>query len=143
MAIAISRLRRDVFRMTAYPVYGGILIFMSMASLGLPGMSGFIAELLVLINSYFNLPTFVILALFGIVFTAGYHLWAMQRAVFGTFNEKLGHIHDGADYEMASMGVLILLIIFFGLYPNPVLNMMTASATPLVRDAAGLLGVIV
>ncbi|MCE8429630.1 MAG: NuoM family protein, partial [Candidatus Methanoperedens sp.] len=61
-----------------------------LASLGLPGMSGFIAEFLVLVNSYFTLPTFVILALFGIVFTAGYHLWAMQRAVFGTFNEKLG-----------------------------------------------------
>jgi len=114
-----------------------------LASLGLPGMSGFIAELLVLLNSYANLPTFVILALFGIVFTAAYHLWAMQRAVFGTFNEKLGHIHDGANYEITSMAVLILLIIFFGLYPNPVLNMMTASATPLVRDAAGLLGVIV
>ncbi|VVB88324.1 F(420)H(2) dehydrogenase subunit M [uncultured archaeon] len=113
-----------------------------LASLGLPGMSGFIAELLVLINSYFTLPTFVILALFGIVFTAGYHLWAMQRAVFGTFNEKLGHIHDGASYEMASMAVLILLIILFGLYPNPILNMMYTSAAPLVRDASGLLGVI-
>src|SRR3972149_4828430 len=70
-----------------------------LASLGLPGMSGFIAEFLVLVNSYFTLPTFVILALFGIVFTAGYHLWAMQRAVFGTYNEKLGHFHDGASHE--------------------------------------------
>ncbi|MFH1323228.1 MAG: NuoM family protein [Methanobacteriota archaeon] len=114
-----------------------------LASLGLPGMSGFIAEFLILVNSYEYLPTFVILALFGIVFTAGYHLWAMQRAVFGTFNEKLGHIHDGANYEIASMAVLILLIIFFGLNPNPVLEMMTTSATLLVRDAAGLVGVIV
>jgi len=61
-----------------------------LASLGLPGMSGFIAELLVLINSYINLPTFVILALFGIVFTAGYHLWAMQRAVFGHITKSWG-----------------------------------------------------
>ncbi|HLB71061.1 MAG: NuoM family protein [Candidatus Methanoperedens sp.] len=112
-----------------------------LASLGLPGMSGFIAEFLVLVNSYFTLPTFVILALFGIVFTAGYHLWAMQRAVFGTFNEKLGHIHDGANYEIASMAVLILLIIFFGLNPNSVLNMMTTNAEHLVRFVA-LRGVI-
>lgn len=104
-----------------------------LASLGLPGMSGFIAEFLILVNSYFTLPTFVILALFGIVFTAGYHLWAMQRAVFGTYNEKLGHIHDGADYEIASMAILILLIIFFGLYPNPVLNMMTTNAEQLLK----------
>ncbi|MCE8428143.1 MAG: dehydrogenase, partial [Candidatus Methanoperedens sp.] len=100
-------------------------------------------EFLVLVNSYFTLPTFVILALFGIVFTAGYHLWAMQRAVFGTFNEKLGHIHDGANYEILSMSVIILLVIFFGLDPNPVLTMMTASAEQLAKNAVGLLGVIV
>lgn len=104
-----------------------------LASLGLPGMSGFIAEFLILVNSYFTLPTFVILALFGIVFTAGYHLWAMQRAVFGTYNEKLGHIHDGADYEIASMAILVLLIIFFGLNPNPVLTMMTTNANQLLN----------
>ncbi len=104
-----------------------------LASLGLPGMSGFIAEFLVLVNSYFTLPTFVMLALFGIVFTAGYHLWAMQRAMFGTYNEKLGHIHDIATYEMVSMAILVLLVIFFGLNPNPVLNMMTTNAEQLLK----------
>ncbi len=104
-----------------------------LASLGLPGLSGFIAEFLVLVNSYLTLPTFVILALFSIVFTAGYHLWAMQRAMFGTYNEKLGHIHDGANYEMVSMSILVLLIIFFGLNPNPLLNMMTTSAEQLLK----------
>ena len=99
-----------------------------MASLGLPGMSGFVAEFLVLVNSYFTLPTFVILALLSIVFTAAYHLWAMQRAMFGTYNEKLGHIHDGANYEIFAMGVLVLLVIYFGLNPGSVLNMMTANA---------------
>ena len=113
-----------------------------LASLGLPGMSGFIAEFLILVNSYFTLPTFVILALFGIVFTAGYHLWAMQRAVFGTFNEKLGHIHDGASYEIASMAILVLLVIYFGLNPNPVLDMMTTNATQLLQMVAGMKGVI-
>ncbi len=104
-----------------------------LASLGLPGMSGFIAEFLVLVNSYFTLPTFVTLALFGIVFTAGYHLWAMQRAMFGTYNEKLGHIHDIANYEMISMAMLVLLIIYFGLNPNPVLTMMTTNSEQLLK----------
>ncbi|HEX7627498.1 MAG TPA: NuoM family protein [Candidatus Methanoperedens sp.] len=114
-----------------------------LASLGLPGMSGFIAEFLILVNSYFTLPTFVILALFGIVFTAGYHLWAMQRAVFGTYNEKLGHIHDGASYEIASMAILVLLVIYFGLNPNPVLDMMTTSANQLLVMVTGMKGVII
>jgi NADH-quinone oxidoreductase subunit M len=83
----------------------------------------------------------VILALFGIVFTAGYHLWAMQRAVFGTYNEKLGHIHDGANYEIASMAILVLLVIYFGLNPNPVLNMMTVNAEQLLKSVV-LRGVI-
>lgn len=104
-----------------------------MASLGLPGMSGFIAEFLILANSYITLPTFVVLALFGIVFTAAYHLWAMQRAMFGTFNEKLGHIHDMANYEMISMSILILLVIFFGLNPSPILDMMTTNAQKLLE----------
>lgn len=104
-----------------------------MASLGLPGMSGFIAEFLILANSYFTLPTFVVLALFGIVFTAAYHLWAMQRAMFGTFNEKLGHIHDMTNYEMLSMAILVLLVIYFGLNPAPVLDMMTNNAEQLLE----------
>jgi NADH-quinone oxidoreductase subunit M len=83
----------------------------------------------------------VILALFGIVFTAGYHLWAMQRAVFGTYNEKLGHIHDGANYEIASMAILVLLVIYFGLNPNPVLNMMTVNAEQLLKSVH-LIGVM-
>ncbi len=73
------------------------------------------------------------LALFGIVFTAGYHLWAMQRAMFGTYNEKLGHIHDIANYEMISMAMLVLLIIYFGLNPNSVLTMMTTSSEQLLK----------
>ena len=65
----------------------------------------------------------------------------MQRAVFGTYNEKLGHIHDGANYEIASMAILVLLVIYFGLNPNPVLNMMTVNAEQLVKSVV-LRGVI-
>jgi NADH-quinone oxidoreductase subunit M len=65
----------------------------------------------------------------------------MQRAVFGTYNEKLGHIHDGANYEIASMAILVLLVIYFGLNPNPVLNMMTVNAEQLLKSVH-LIGVM-
>jgi len=130
-----TRIIHDLGGIAKYmPKLTFVMLLGFLASLGLPGMSGFIAEFLVLVNSYFTLPTFVILALFGIVFTAGYHLWAMQRAVFGTYNEKLGHIHDGANYEIASMAILVLLVIYFGLNPNPVLNMMTVNAEQLLKS---------
>jgi proton-translocating NADH-quinone oxidoreductase chain M len=99
-----------------------------MASLGLPAMSGFVAEFLVLTGSYITLPVFALLAMLGIVATAGYHLWAMQRAMFGSFNEKLGDLHDLAFYEMMPMAILVLLIILFGVYPGPVINIFEAAS---------------
>jgi proton-translocating NADH-quinone oxidoreductase chain M len=99
-----------------------------MASLGLPAMSGFVAEFLVLTGSYITLPVFALLAMLGIVATAGYHLWAMQRAMFGSYNEKLGDIHDLAFYEMMPMAILVLLVILFGVYPGPVINIFEAAS---------------
>jgi NADH-quinone oxidoreductase subunit M len=94
-----------------------------MASLGLPAMSGFIAEFMVLTGSYLTLPTYALLAMLGIVATAGYHLWALQRAMFGSYNEKLGEPHDLANFEMIPMAILVLLIILFGVYPGSVMEM--------------------
>lgn len=70
-----------------------------MASLGLPLMCGFVAEFLVLTGTYLTMHVFALLAFVGIVATAGYHLWALQRAMFGSFNEKLGDIKDTVSYE--------------------------------------------
>ncbi|MHC1571483.1 MAG: complex I subunit 4 family protein [Methanosarcinales archaeon] len=104
-----------------------------LASLGLPGMSGFVAEFTVLTGAITTLFIYVLITVFGgIAVTAGYHLWAMQRAMFGVFNEKLGHIHDLAGYEMLSMAVLLLLVIFFGVNPDPVWNFMQAGANTLL-----------
>ncbi|MGP8320821.1 MAG: complex I subunit 4 family protein [Methanosarcinaceae archaeon] len=109
-----------------------LMLFAFMASLGLPGLSGFIAEFMILTWSYLTLPIYVILALLGIVVTAGYHLWAIQRAMFGSLNEKLGHLHDITNYETISMSILALLVLYFGLNPAPVLDMMTTNAEQIV-----------
>jgi proton-translocating NADH-quinone oxidoreductase chain M len=100
-----------------------------MASLGLPAMSGFVAEFFVLTGSYLTLPVYALLAMLGIVATAGYHLWALQRAMFGSYNEKLGNPHDLAFYEMMPMAILVLLIILFGVYPGPVFDVFEYAST--------------
>jgi proton-translocating NADH-quinone oxidoreductase chain M len=99
-----------------------------MASLGLPAMSGFVAEFMVLTATYLTLPVYALLAFLGIVATAGYHLWAMQRAMFGSFNEKLGDIHDTVSYEWISMGLLVLLIIYFGVNPGSIIEIFMAAS---------------
>jgi len=109
-----------------------LMLFGFMASLGLPGLSGFVAEFMILTFAYLTLPTYVLLALLGIVVTAGYHLWAMQRAVFGSLNEKLGNLHDITNYETLSMAILALLVLYFGLNPAPILGMMTTNAEQIV-----------
>ncbi|MHB8102555.1 MAG: F(420)H(2) dehydrogenase subunit M [Methanosarcina sp.] len=109
-----------------------------MASLGLPGLTGFIAEFLVLAFSYARLPGFVLIALLVIVITAAYHLWAMQRAMFGVYNEKLGDIRDINSMQVFSMAAIALLVLYFGLNPSPVLNMMISNSEAIVSLAAAL-----
>ena len=115
-----------------------IMMLGFMASLGLPGLTGFIAEFLVLTFSFANLPGFVLLALLAIVITAGYHLWAMQRAMFGVYNEKLGDVRDINSLQVFSMAVIALLVLYFGLNPSPVLNMMITNSEAIVSLAAAL-----
>ncbi|MCQ1537032.1 NuoM family protein [Methanosarcina sp. KYL-1] len=118
------------------PKLAVIMMVGFMASLGLPGLTGFIAEFLVLTFSFVNLPGFVVIALLAIVITAGYHLWAMQRAMFGVYNEKLGDVKDINALQVFSMAVIALLVLYFGLNPSPVLDMMITNSEAIVSLAA-------
>jgi NADH-quinone oxidoreductase subunit M len=120
------------------PMLTVVMLVGFMASLGLPGLTGFIAEFLVLTFSFVNLPGFVIIAMLAIVITAGYHLWAMQRAMFGVYNEKLGNVRDINSLQVFSMAVIALLVLYFGLNPSPVLDMMIKNSEAIVSLAAGL-----
>jgi NADH-quinone oxidoreductase subunit M len=120
------------------PKLAVIMMVGFMASLGLPGLTGFIAEFLVLAFSYFNLPEYVLLALLAIVITAGYNLWAMQRTMFGVYNEKLGDVRDINFLQVFSMAAIALLVLYFGLNPNPVLNMMITNSEAITGLAAAL-----
>jgi F420H2 dehydrogenase subunit M len=120
------------------PKLAVIMMVGFMASLGLPGLTGFIAEFLVLAFSYVNLAEYVLLALLAIVITAGYYLWAMQRTMFGVYNEKLGDIRDINFLQVFSMSAIALLVLYFGLNPNPVLNMMITNSEAITSLAAAL-----
>ncbi|MCD4702763.1 MAG: NuoM family protein [Methanosarcinaceae archaeon] len=115
-----------------------IMMVAFMASLGLPGLTGFIAEFLVLTFSFANVPGYVIIALLAIVVTAAYHLWAMQRAMFGVYNEKLGEVVDLSTNQVFPMTVIALLVLYFGLDPSPVLDMMITNSEQIISLMAVL-----
>ncbi|MCX6346133.1 MAG: NADH-quinone oxidoreductase subunit M [Armatimonadetes bacterium] len=104
------------------PVYAGMLAFCSFASLGLPGMTGFIAELSVLTGTYGISPLFAGLALIGIVVTAAYMLWMIQRVLFGKLNPKYEKMPDADAREIISIAPLMALMLFFGIIPGPIMN---------------------
>jgi NADH-quinone oxidoreductase subunit M len=116
-----------------------------MASLGLPGMSGFVAEFMVLTGSYATLPTYTMIVVFlSIVITAAYHLWAMQKAMFGPILKKYMNVHDPHSYELFAMSMIIVLTLLFGIQPGLITDMMGTAANQLMQPVMTLtqMGVI-
>jgi len=108
------------------PIYGGILIFTSMASLGLPGLNGFISEFLIVRGSWPVLTLYTAIAMIGLLFTGAYVLKGIKSVLHGPVNEhwaqcehKLTEINTREIFVMAPLMVLILVI---GIYPTWILN---------------------
>jgi len=106
------------------PVYGSILIFTSMASLGLPGLNGFVSEFLVVRGSW---PIFMLataLGMIGLFFTGAYILKAIKLVLHGPLNEKWkGKLTEINLREILVMAPLMVLILSLGIWPNWLLNM--------------------
>ncbi|ORE99177.1 NADH-quinone oxidoreductase subunit M [Aurantimonas sp. 22II-16-19i] len=126
------------------PHYAVVMLIFTMANVGLPGTSGFVGEFLTLIG-VFQVNTWVaIFATTGVVLSAGYALWLYRRVIFGALEkESLRHILDLSGREKLLLYPLVVLVIFFGVYPMPVFDVTAASVETLVRsytaaiDAAG------
>jgi proton-translocating NADH-quinone oxidoreductase chain M len=127
------------------PRFAFLMMAGFLASLGLPGMCGFVAELSVLVGAYATMPVYTLIAIFGgVAVTAGYHLWAMQKVMFGPILKKYLDVHDAPSYELLSMSILIVLIIYFGVNPAPIIDMMGVAAVQLTEPVLTLqqMGVI-
>ncbi len=113
------------------PLWAGILAFTSFASLGLPGLSGFWGEFLVLFGTFNKGTTFakvmVYISILGIVLGAAYLLWMLQRVIFGVSNEKLHGLKRLNWLEFITLAPLIAIIILIGVYPAPILNIINNS----------------
>jgi len=131
-------------KMPAYTMISSIAIF---ASMGLPGLSGFISEALVLIGAFnadamfanrFATSTMMfssenlfkictILAAVGVIITAAYLLWTVQRVFLGPLNEKWKDISEINKREIFTLAPLAIMVILFGIYPLPLMELIGES----------------
>jgi NADH-quinone oxidoreductase subunit M len=120
------------------PLLAGVLFFAGLASLALPGTAPFVSEFLVLIGTFTVNKTIAVVATLGIILAAGYVLWMVQRSVQGTPNPDLQAIpamkKDLSVREIAVVAPLIVLLIFFGFYPKPVLDVINPAVKATMQD---------
>jgi NADH-quinone oxidoreductase subunit M len=114
------------------PVYTFFVTVAFFASLGLPGLSGFLGETMVFVGAFPVFRTIVIVSALGIVIGAGYHLWALQRVFLGPLNPKYADLEEINGRELFCLVPLALIVVAVGVYPMPVLNLMNASLVKLV-----------
>lgn len=114
------------------PVFGALLIFVSMASLGLPGLNGFVGEFLIISGSFKAYPVYVFLSLFGLLVTGIYILKAIQKLLHGPYNEEWAE-YDRSEHrleierrEVIALAPLVVLMLITGLYPNWVLDVINS-----------------
>jgi NADH-quinone oxidoreductase subunit M len=117
------------------PVYAAIFLFMTMSSIGLPALNGFIGELLILQGVFAVSRVWAGVAAAGIVLGAAYMLWLYQRTMFGRIEHpKNEALADVGLREFATFAPLIILALWIGLYPAPFINRLnTAVARIVVR----------
>jgi NADH-quinone oxidoreductase subunit M len=113
---------------THVPVYSAIMTLFAMASLGLPGLSGFVAEFMSFVGAFQTYPVLTAVAVLGVLLTAAYILRMIQRMFLGPFDaNKWGGLTEISMRELFTVTPLALLTIYIGLYPKPLANLIGAS----------------
>jgi NADH-quinone oxidoreductase subunit M len=107
-----------------------------LASLGLPALSGFVAEYLVFTGSFPIWTTWTILGAFGIVLTAGYLLWMLKRAFYGPLNVKWASLKDASTLEMVPLVSLVAVVLLFGIFPGIIINVIQPSISQIIQTLA-------
>jgi NADH-quinone oxidoreductase subunit M len=106
------------------PMFGALLIFTSMASLGLPGLNGFVGEFMITAGSFKTYPIYVFLSMFGLLVTGIYILKGIQKLLHGPVNEEWVEYHKTQHSleielrEVIALAPLVVLMLITGLYPN-------------------------
>jgi NADH-quinone oxidoreductase subunit M len=123
------------------PKYATAFLIFTMANVGLPGTSGFVGEFLTMIGA-FKVNTWVaFFAATGVILSAAYALWLYRRVIFGALTkDSLKSMLDLSPREKVILYPLVILVIFFGVYPAPVFDATAASVKSLVTNVTASIG---
>ena len=110
------------------PKYAIVFMVFTLGAIGLPGTSGFVGEFLILIGTFKKSFLVATIASLGVILGAAYMLWLYKRIIFGEIiNNELKSMIDLKKFEILILFSLVIPIIFFGLYPEPLINSMEVS----------------
>ena len=119
---------------TVVPKYSILLMIFTLAALGLPGTSGFVGEFLILMAAFKDNFLVAVIASFGVILGAAYMLWLYKRVIFGKLiNEDLKKMLDLNRSEYFILSCLAIPILFFGFYPEPLINTIEVSVKDLIN----------
>src|SRR5262249_33132066 len=117
------------------PLYAFVFMIFTLGNVGLPGTSGFIGEFLTLLGAFQAHTSGAFLATTGVILSAGYALYLYRRMIFGQLEKpSLMAITDLGYREIVVFTPLVLLVIFFGFYPAPLLDVTAVSVKKLVSN---------
>jgi len=118
----------------AVPIFGGLFVATTFASIGLPGFSGFVGEFLSLLGAFLSSRWYAVVATTGVILAAVYLLWAVQRAFTGEPDEENAATGEIRFREICTVVPLLGLSLFLGFYPKPVLDRLEPSVVALVKQ---------
>jgi NADH-quinone oxidoreductase subunit M len=117
------------------PAFATIFLIVTLSSIGLPGLNGFVGEFLILVGTFMKYKVFAILGATGIIFAAVYMLWMFQRVMYGAVtNPKNKALKDLSKREWAVLLPVLLFIFWIGLYPTPFLKTTETSVNHLLQQ---------
>ena len=127
------------------PVLATFFTIGGLASLGLPGLSGFVAEFMVFMGAWRGnehvgfLPwgVLAVVAIVGIVFTAAYVLRVLQLCFWGPLNTHFEHLTDARPVEILCLSILTFFLVFVGMYPRPIVALINSGVGPVLASFGG------
>jgi NADH-quinone oxidoreductase subunit M len=118
------------------PVVSFMTAFIAFANLGLPGLAGFIGEFIALTGTYPAFGMWVLVASLGLVLTAAWHLITMRNVLLGEAKKEYAGLHDVTLKEKIIFAPLAVLVVLFGIFPAPILNVLEESVKSLAQVLA-------